>query len=269
MRLAFSIALVALVFLLLLRMASRPMLFPGSTVPLVEEERLKKTFPAVRVVDYQASDGNALRGAFFHDASAERPVIVSFHGNAESAANGLPLGWRLFSGGYDVFLAEYRGFGGAPGSPSEEGLYKDGQGALRWLELKGIAPSRVILMGRSLGSGVAVELARSRPVKAVVLVSPYTSVTDLGRTLVGPLAPLIVRDRFDSLSKIAAIGAPVLIVHGARDEVIPVEMGQRLSRSRPGIRYVELPGASHNDIPDLASVLLKELPALLSRPTGS
>lgn len=268
-RLAFSIAFVAVVFLLVLRVMSRPMLFPGSPVPLAEEARLKQTFPAVRVVDYQASDGSPLRGAFFHDASAERPVIVYFHGNAESAANNLPLAAHLFAGGYDVFLAEYRGFGGSPGSPSEDGLYSDARGALRWLELREIETSRVILVGRSLGTGVAVELARSVPARAVVLVSPYTSITDMGRSLVGPLAPLLVRDRFDSLAKLPTILPPVLILHGSRDEVIPVSHGRQLATAKAGIIYVELPAASHNDIPDLSGVLLKELARLLgTEPRG-
>ena len=151
--------------------------------------------------------------------------------------------------GLGVFLAEYRGYGGLAGSPSEKGLYADGEAALAELGRLGVPPARVVLVGRSLGSGVAVELATRHRVAAVVLVSAYTSIVDMGRTVAGPLAPLVVRDRFDSLSKIARVASPVVLLHGTRDDVVPVEMGRRLAAARPGARWVEVPEATHNDFP--------------------
>jgi hypothetical protein len=81
----------------------------------------------------------------------------------------------------------------------------------------------------------------------------------MGRTLAGPLARLVVRDRFDSLSKIAGVASPVVLLHGTRDDVVPVEMGRRLAAARPGARWVEIPGATHNDFPGLGALMEREI----------
>ena len=86
-------------------------------------------------------------------------------------------------------------------------------------------------------------------------VSGYTAVVGKGRLVVGPLAPLVVLDRFDNLGKIARVRAPVTLIHGTRDEVVPVAMGRRLFAARPDARWVELPGASHNEVPGLGRLL--------------
>ena len=182
-------------------------------------------------------DGIRLAGAFFPPPAPDRPVVLYFHGNAEAAAQNLPFAASLRARGLGVFLAEYRGYGGLGGSPSEKGLYADGEAALAELGRLGVPTARVVLVGRSLGSGVAVELATRHTVAAVVLVSAYTSIVDMGRTVAGPLAPLVIRDRFDSLSKIARVASPVVLLHGTRDDVVPVEMGRRLAAARPGARY--------------------------------
>ncbi len=129
-----------------------------------------------------------------------------------------------------------------------------------------VPAERVVLVGRSLGSGVAVELATRHRVAAVVLVSAYTSIVDMGRTVAGPLAPLFVRDRFDSLSKIGRVSSPVVLVHGTHDDVVPVSMARRLAAARPDARWVEVPEATHNDFPGLAGILAREIHAL---PAGS
>jgi fermentation-respiration switch protein FrsA (DUF1100 family) len=214
------------------------------------------------VVWYETADGIRLAGAYFPPPAPERPVVLYVHGNAEAAAQNLPLAESLRARGLGVFLAEYRGYGGLGGSPSEEGLYADGEAALGELGRLGVPPSRVVLAGRSLGSGVAVELATRHPVAAVVLVSAYTSIVDMGRTVAGPLASLVIRDRFDSLSKIVRIAPPVVLLHGTRDDVVPVAMGRLLSAARPGSRWVEVPEATHNDFPGLADLLALEIESL-------
>jgi len=211
------------------------------------------------VVSYEAAGGIRLAGAFFPPPSPERPVLLYFHGNAEAAAHNLPLADALRASGLGVFLAEYRGYGGLGGSPSEEGLYADAEAALAELGRLGVPSGRVVLVGRSLGSGVAVELGTRHRVAAVVLVSAYTSIVDMGRTVAGPLAPFFVRDRFDSLSKIGRVPAPVVLVHGTRDDVVPVSMGRRLAAARPDARWVEVPDATHNDFPGLAGIVAREV----------
>lgn len=244
---------------------ARSMIFPASQAPFPEPG----PWEAWRVARYETSDGRRLAAAFFPPPATDRPVVLYFHGNAEAAVQNLPLAESLRARRFGVFLAEYRGYGGLPGTPSEDGLYADGEAALAELGRLGIPSSRVVLVGRSLGSGVAVELATRRRVAAVVLVSAYTSIVDLGRTVAGSLAPLVIRDRFDSLSKIARVASPVILLHGTRDDVVPLEMGRRLAAARPGSRWVEVPEATHNDFPGLAEVLSREIESVLATaPTG-
>jgi hypothetical protein len=244
----------------------RSMIFPAS----------QASFPGPHegegwsVARYDTADGLRLAGAYVPPPSAERPVVLYFHGNAEAAAHNLLLAESLRARGLGVFLAEYRGYGGLAGSPSEKGLYADGEAALAELGRLGVLPSRVVLVGRSLGSGVAVELATRRRVAAVVLVSAYTSIVDMGRTVAGPIASLVIRDRFDSLSKIARVASPVILLYGTRDDVVPVEMGRRLAAARSSSRCVEVPDATHNDFPGLADLLAREIEAVLATtPTGA
>ncbi len=238
----------------------RSMIFPASQAPF-PEPRPQDGWSVAR---YETADGVRLAGAFFPAPSPDAPVLLYFHGNAEAAAHNLPLANDLRARGLGVFLVEYRGYGGLAGSPSEEGLYADGEAALAELGRRGIPPERVVLVGRSLGSGVAVELATRHRVAAVVLVSAYTSLVDMGRIVAGPLAPLVVRDRFDSLAKIGHLEAPLVLLHGALDDVVPVAMGRRLAAARPGARWVEVPGTSHNEFPGLAALLAREVDAALA-----
>jgi fermentation-respiration switch protein FrsA (DUF1100 family) len=243
----------------------RSMIFPASQAPF------PKPGPGAgwSVARYETNDGIQLAGAFFPPPSPDRSVVLYFHGNAEAAAQNLPLAESLRARGLGVFLAEYRGYGGLAGSPSEKGLYADGVAALAELDRLGVPPSRVVLVGRSLGSGVAVELTTRHRVAGVVLVSAYTSIVDMGRTIAGPLAPLVIRDRFDSLSKVARVASPVVLLHGTRDDVVPVAMGRRLAAARPGSRWVEVPEATHNDFPGLADLLAREIESILFAPLSS
>lgn len=241
---------------LFLRSFARVLAFPASPLALPEAGQLG---PRSRILTFRTGDGLTLRAAWMSSGLPGAKVAVYFHGNAEAAAQNLPLAAALADGGVDVVLAEYRGYGGQPGRPDEAGLYSDGAAVLEALAREGVTPGRLVLVGRSLGTGVAVELALRTPPSLLVLVSPYTSFTDLGRSLVGPFAPLVVPDRFDNLGKIARLTCPVVILHGTRDEVVPFRMGETLARAGKGIRFVPLDGRTHNDIPDLATRLLDEI----------
>lgn len=253
----------AVLAVVMLNALVRSMVFPAAQ-DAFSEPRADEGWSVAR---YGTADGVRLAGGYFPPPTPERPVLLYFHGNAEAAAHNLPLADALRSRGFGVFLAEYRGYGGLGGSPSEEGLYADGEAALTELGRRGVPASRVVLVGRSLGSGVAVELATRHRVEAVVLVSAYTSIVDMGRIVAGPLASLVVRDRFDSLGRIARVSSPLVILHGARDDVVPVAMGRRLAAARPDARFVEVPGATHNDFPGLAGLLADEVEAVLARST--
>lgn len=235
------------------------MIYPGSPVPFPPAEDLARLLPAARLIDYRSSDGIALRGALVSAPAPAAPVAVYFHGNAESAAQNLPFAHDLARDGVGVFLAEYRGYGGLAGDPTEAGLYADGEAAVDAVLATGVPPERLVLIGRSLGSGIATELALRKPAALLVLISPYTSMVDMGKGLAGPAASLIVPDRYDNLGKIARVRCPVVLLHGNHDEVIPVAMGRALAAAAPGATYIEVPGASHNDFPGLEELVVRKV----------
>ncbi len=243
---------------LFLRFFARVLAFPGSRVSFSEAGALGDRG---WMLTFVTGDGLTLRAAWISSGVSGAKVVVFFHGNAESAAQNLPLARALSSEGVDVVLAEYRGYGGEPGRPDETGLYADGTALLGALEREGVTRDRLVLVGRSLGTGVAVEMALRFPPSLLILVSPYTSLTDLGRSLIGPLAPLLVPDRFDNLGKIARLTCPVVILHGTKDDVIPFRMGEKLAAAGKNVRFLPLEGRTHNDIPDLPALLLSRIRA--------
>lgn len=225
----------------------RGMLFPGDTAPL------PKHLPRdVSRVDYTASDGQPLAGLLFRAQDPKAPSLVYFHGNAESAGRNLELGLELQRHGCHVFVAEFRGFGGLPGSPTEAGLLLDGEAALGVITRElGTPPEKIVLCGRSLGSGVAAGLAGRGFGSRVVLLSPYTSITDVAaRMAPRPLAWLAVRDRLDSRAALTSRSdVPLLVFHGDRDRVVPYELGQDLVAALGDrAELVTIPNIGHNDL---------------------
>lgn len=194
----------------------------------------------------QTEDGLSLRAAY-RPAAGGLPVIIFFHGNGDSLAGAAAATERLGAGGYGLLLVEYRGYGGNPGSPSESGLYRDGRAALTWLAARGVKRDDVVLIGNSLGSGVATELASEGRVAALILVSGFTSLTDVVSGLY-PWAPvrLLLRDRYDNRAKLPQVSAPVLILHGTHDTLIPVGHGERLAAASARGSLIRIDGAGHD-----------------------
>jgi len=194
--------------------------------------------------------------SWFKSASTNKPTIVFFQGNAGNIGD---RGFKIrpfLDQGYGVLLVGYSGFGGNPGSPNEQSLYEDGELALSFLQRNGVAADHWILYGESLGSGIAVEMATrfvaAGPVGAVVLEAPFTSMGAAAQFHY-PFVPAryLVLDRYDSLSKIGGIRAPLLIVHGEKDRTVPIKFGKEL------LVAVEEPkngnwigAAGHNDLFD-------------------
>jgi uncharacterized protein len=183
-------------------------------------------------------------------APAGAPWVVYFHGNGEQLSDLEDVADALHARGLGFLGVEYPGYGWAEGAPTEAGLYAAAEQGLAWLrEQHGVGPERTVLLGRSLGSGVAVELARKGLGARLVLVSPYTSMGDMAAAAF-PWLPgrLLVRDRFDSLSKASELRLPTLVVHGARDEVVPAAQGRTLAAAIPGAELLWVPEAGHNDV---------------------
>lgn len=189
------------------------------------------------------------------------PVLVHFHGNGEQLLDQEPLADAVHAAGLGFLAVEYPGYGWAEGAPTEAGLYDAAERGLAWLRAaQGVGPERVVLMGRSLGTGVAVEMARRGRGVRLVLVSPYTSMGDMAQAVFAWLpGRLLVRDRFDSLEKAPALALPALVVHGERDEVVPFVQGRRLAEALPQARFVPVPHAGHNDVLERAEGVIERL----------
>lgn len=189
--------------------------------------------PGMSDVELQTADGLKLF-SWYVPASAGRPTILYLHGNGGHIGYRADRATALTAPGNGMLLVEYRGYGGNPGTPSEEGFHADGEAALTFLNARGVAPGRVVLYGESLGSAVAIRLAaataaRGAPVAGVILESPFTSIAEVAQHHY-PYVPAryLVRDRFDAASRVAAIKAPLFVMHGEKDRVVPFRFGQRL-----------------------------------------
>ena len=197
-----------------------------------------------------AADGIRLHGWFVPGPG--EITLVWFHGNAGNIShrmeNLVDLHDRL---GLNVFVFDYRGYGRSEGRPSEQGTYLDAEAALAYVKTRPDVDGRkIVLFGRSLGCAIAAEVTISNDVYAVVLESPFTSVQALAKRAY-PFLPgigALVRTRYDTLSKVRQVSAPVMVLHGDRDDVAPFDMGRELfEAANPPKRFYSIAGAGHND----------------------
>ena len=203
-------------------------------------------------VAFLTDDGLRLDG-WFVPAQAEwerPPTVLVFNGNAGDRSMRAPLAETMRAGGLNVLLFDYRGYAGNPGSPTEDGLLKDGRAAVAYLESReDVEDGRIVLFGESLGSGVAVALAAERSPAALVLRSPFTSMVDEARVHY-PFLPvgLLLRDRYPSIDRIGSVRCPVLVIAGEADTIVPPELSRELfdAAAQPK-QLLTYPGADHND----------------------
>ena len=178
------------------------------------------------------------------------PAVLVCNGNGGDRSMRAGLAAELSRMGLAVLLFDYRGYGGNPGSPSEEGLADDARAALEYLAGRPeVDPGRVAYLGESLGAAVALRLAVERPPAALVLRSPFASLAEVGRRHY-PFLPvsLLLRDRYDSAALVGRLTAPLLVVAGSRDRIVPASHSRRLFAAAPEPkRLVVLDGADHND----------------------
>ena len=204
---------------------------------------------------FTTADGLELNGWLLQpEGGGEWGAVLVFNGNAGHRAYRAPLAEALARAGLAVFLFDYRGYGENPGSPSEGGLRHDADAAVELLVARGYPMERIAYFGESLGAAVAVELATRRRPGAVVLRSPFASLADVARTHY-PFLPvrLLLRDRFPSIDRIAALGTPLLVIAGDRDSIVPLRSSRALfdAAAEPK-RWLEIAGADHNDLELLA-----------------
>jgi len=156
-------------------------------------------------------------------------TLVIFHGNAGHLSNRIYKLNELYKLDINILLISWRGFSGNKGSPTENNLYKDAKAAIKWLNEEGVSNNQIILYGESLGSGVAVEVGKENNFNSIILESPFTSIENSAK-IYYPYLPvrLILKDRYDSISKIKMINIPILVMHGEKDDVVPFSMGKEL-----------------------------------------
>ena len=220
--------------------------------PLAEDVRQAvRELPGTTEIELTAEDGTRLHGWLRHSAreSTSRGLVIYFGGNAEEVSGQMYDADRLAPWSLAAF--NYRGYGLSDGRPSEAALTADALAIYdRLAAHEDIDPNRIAVFGRSLGSGVAIQLAANRPMRGVVLVSPFDSLRSLARKQY-PFIPvsLLLEHPFDSLARAPGIASPLLVLAGERDRIIPPALSRRLHDAWSGPkRWTLLPGADHNDI---------------------
>jgi fermentation-respiration switch protein FrsA (DUF1100 family) len=180
--------------------------------------------------------------------------VLFLHGNAGNIGDRVPHVELLAAAGLDVLAFDYGGYGRSAGRPSEHGTYRDARAALGALLARdGVDPARVIYLGESLGGAVALELALSSPPAGLVLQSTFTSVRDMARLHYPYIPRAAVPDAYPSLRLVAGLRAPLLCLHGDRDEIVPLMYGQALFDAAPEPKRMHVfAGVAHNDVLTLA-----------------
>ena len=260
-----TIAVLAVVALIaFLWVAQRRMIY----FPTQNVSRLADLSLSAEEVSFITEDGLTLT-AWFLPADSEDPLgtVLVFNGNAGNRSHRLPLGEALARAGYSVLLVDYRGYGGNPGGPTEEGLAADARGALAYLRSRADVDSgRIVYFGESLGAGVAVRLAAAQPPAALIMRSPFTSLADIA-SVHYPVIPvsLLLQDRYESIDIIGGIEAPLLVIAGSADRIVPSEQSTRLfDAANEPKRLVVVENAGHNDLALLAGEeMVREMVAFL------
>lgn len=205
--------------------------------------------PGAELLRIPGDDGRTVF-ALYAPAPPGAPTVVHFHGNGEQLSDQGPLVRALADAGLGACAVEYPGYGlSRANTPGEQAIYADAATALRHLASLGVPAPSVVLEGQSLGTGVAVEMAGRGYGSRLVLISPYTSLVDMARRI-APFLPVsrLVSEHFDTASKAPGLELPALVIHGEKDEIIPVAMGRRVAKLLPHAELVIVPGAHHNDL---------------------
>ncbi|MEM7318010.1 MAG: alpha/beta fold hydrolase [Pseudomonadota bacterium] len=200
----------------------------------------------VTVENLVTRDGETL--VMWHAPAPEgQPTLLFFHGNGGEIADRADRLRAYTDAGFGVAFLSWRGYGGSTGAPGETGLLTDAHTAYDWLIARNTPPEKIVVVGESLGTGVAVRIAAERDIGALILGAPYSAAVDIAARRY-PWVPvrLLMKDQFRSIDHIAAVTAPTLILHGTEDRVVPFASGQRLyeATTAPTI-FATLEGQGH------------------------
>jgi fermentation-respiration switch protein FrsA (DUF1100 family) len=211
--------------------------------------------PDVQEITLKAADGVKLI-AWYLPARGTKPTLLYFTGVAGCVGTRAERIKRIQAAGYGVFMLNYRRYGGSGGWPSEAKNAADAACAYDWLWSNGLKPSEIVAYGESIGTGVATQLSLIRPVKSLVLEAPFTSIPEVGRQLWWFLPlNLIMADQYRNIDHVKNVRVPLLILHGARDSLIPVHHARQLYAAAQEPKTLTiLPRGDHNNLFDLGAV---------------
>jgi len=257
-----------LVIVLLMMFLERWLVYP---VPPADLGDWKSTWLEHEDVWFQSADGTKLHGWFVPHENPKHAILYC-HGNGEHIAFNAELAADLRDSlQASVFMFDYRGYGKSEGKPDEPGCIADGGAAQRWLaERMGNKPNEIILMGRSLGGGVAVALASEQGARALVLVNTFPSMVDVAAALY-PWLPVrwVMENRYDSLSRIKDYNGPFMQSQGAADTLVPIAMARQLYEAAPTKhkKWLQYPDLDHNG--QYPESYYQEVASFLNEQTGS
>jgi uncharacterized protein len=203
----------------------------------------------VRVENLATSDGENVI-LWYAPAEPHKPTILFFHGNGGEIAGRAERFQFYQQQGFGVAFLSYRGYGGSTGRPTEAGLIMDAAAAYGWLVAQSIMPTSIVVIGESLGSGVAVQIAATKKIGALALEAPYSSTADVAAKVYWWLpVHFLMKDQFKSADVIRQVAVPLLVQHGDQDEIIPLEFGKKLfaaANEPKAMRVVS--GAGHSEL---------------------
>jgi fermentation-respiration switch protein FrsA (DUF1100 family) len=202
---------------------------------------------------FRTSDGESVQSFHFNHQQQGLPLVVYFHGNAGNLYHRFDAANRLFGFDQNVLLVSYRGYAKSTGKPNEQGIYLDGEAAINYaIQNLGYAENEISILGRSLGSAVAVHIAQNRKFRNIILITPLTSGSDMAVAMGLGLFKFMAGNSYNSLEKINQLQSRLLIIHGDRDEVVPYFMGTRLYEEFKGEKFlVTIENGRHNDLQDV------------------
>ena len=199
----------------------------------------------------KAIDGTKLLGLMLENNESDK-IVIYFHGNAGNIYNRIPDLNKIRNMGFNVFGLSYRGYAKSEGEPSEKGLYQDGDAAFDYIvNHLGFKLENIFIIGRSIGSTVAVNVAQYKKIKGLILITPLTNAKELSKNMGFGMLSSFIGSVFDNKAKIKNIISPLLIIHGSKDDVIPYKMGVELyNKANHPKQFVEIKNAVHNNLSD-------------------
>lgn len=235
-----------------LRPIEQRLIYPGAAGTIFTAPHQSPLDDSVEA-KFTADDGVHLHG-WFYDLPNPRAIVLFCHGNAGSVVEWSEVAERIRDQHHvSVLVFDYRGYGQSEGRPDEQGILRDARAARRWLANQtGVAEADIVLMGRSLGGAVAVDLAAEDGARGLVLASTFSSLPDVAAHHMPWLLPrLNMTQRLNSADKIARYKGPLLQTHGDADRVVPIQSARKLfDAAREPKQFLVIPGADHNDPPN-------------------